>query len=128
MSQEAFRQAIINESADGLVLKSKIRKLTREHAAKHAAILKVGPYVVQVVDYLASLESDGPIEPVAITSGTKLGDFAEPMQAAADLVGEPIYTTYYSYPGTFYAFVPGGDVNDFYEFAQSNPEPVPAAS
>lgn len=93
---------------------------------RHARARMVAGYLPQITGYLASIDSDGPLQPIPIGRTTKLIEFAEPMQAAADWLGEAILTTHGPNHEWQYAFVPGGYVEDYYEALDAFTWPSPA--
>lgn len=127
MRRELFT-AIDDMEAARTVLECRIDRLRAEFAKQHGVASRIGPYAVAIADYFASLEqAAGDLRPVE-PHGGKTADFAEPMQAAANLADEPIFTRPNTYADTYYAFVPGGSVTQYYRLLEtgSYPEVQPA--
>jgi hypothetical protein len=90
--------------------------LAQELFAKHGANMAAYGYMDKIVRYVTALEFESVPEPIVARFDVPIPIFAGSMQAAADLLGEPVLVTSPADLDSHFAFVPGGDPEKYDTF------------
>ena len=117
----------LNADFDRRAADAEINDIQLRIKEKHAKVHRIAYYIGDILDYFKSVDNLGADggEPNPVYSWEdKMGNFAIPLQEVADMTGEAVYTGVMGHgydrdPDFFYAFVPGGKPEEYYDFYQA---------